>query len=538
MSNASRSNCAVIHAHEGATLEQAKALFTEYVRSLAFSLDYQDIDAELATLPGKYAPPRGCIFIATVDGQPMGCIALRPIDPMAHDTVHGHPARVCEMKRMYVRPAARGLGLARTLANALIEFATAAGYDLMKLDTESDFIAAVSLYRSLGFVDCPRYNNDPQPNTLWMARPLGTGFGAAATIPLGTRMTSVQSIPTPPATLKSEPEFASEILRSESDALDALAARIAGPMAKQFTHAVDLICTCADTGGNVLVSGLGKSGLVGSKISATLSSLGIPSHPVHPAEAAHGDLGRFRSTDTVICISASGQTQEVVDLASILKQDGLPIIAIVNADSADASALARLATVTLTLGISHEAGHPHFVAPTSTTTATMALGDALSLAAARRRCFTDADFARRHPGGSLGGLLRPVTDVLRFEVGKNLPLIPDTSTVREALQIAAQVGRRPGAIVLVDQATGRLSGIFTDADVRRLILREPSELDHPISGVMTRSPRTLPSSAIVRDAVLLVRETRADEIPVIDESGRPVGVLDVQDLFTMRLVRD
>jgi arabinose-5-phosphate isomerase len=522
----------------GAALEQAKALFTEYVRSLAFSLDYQDIDAELATLPGKYAPPQGCIFIAVVDGQPMGCIALRPIAGMPHDLVQGRPARVCEMKRMYVRPAARGLGLGRLLASAIIEFATAAGYDQMKLDTESDFTAAVSLYRSLGFTDCPRYNNDPQPNTLWMARPLGTGFGAPATIPFVSKMTTVQTIPSPAATLQSEPAFASEILRGEGDALLALASRVAGPMAKQFTQAVDLICNCADTGGNVLVSGLGKSGLVGSKISATLSSLGIPSHPVHPAEAAHGDLGRFRSTDTVICISASGQTQEVVDLASILKQDGLPIIAIVNADSADASALARLASVTLTLGIAHEAGHPHFVAPTSTTTATMAMGDALALAAARRRCFTDADFARRHPGGSLGGLLRPVTDVLRFEVGKNLPLIPDTATVREALRIAAQVGRRPGAIVLIDSATGKLSGIFTDADVRRLILREPSELDHPISGVMTRSPRTLPSSAIVRDAVLLVRETRADEIPVIDEAGRPVGVLDVQDLFTMRLVRD
>jgi len=332
--------------------------------------------------------------------------------------------------------------------------------------------------------------------------------------------------------------FAAEILRAESDALASLADRLAGPMAVAFERAVDLICACADHNGTVLVSGLGKSGLVGAKISATMASLGIPSHPVHPAEAAHGDLGRFRASDTVICISSSGQTQEVVDLASILKQDGLPIIAIVNPLNADATSLGHLATVTLSLGVDREAGHPQFVAPTSTTTATMALGDALSLAAARRRCFSDADFARRHPGGSLGGLLRPVTDVLRFEVGKNLPLIPDTASVREALQAAATVGRRPGAIVLVDAASGRLSGIFTDADVRRLILRNPSELDHPIATVMTRSPRTLPAGSLVRDAVLLVRETRADEIPVVDDAGRPIGVLDVQDLFTMRLVRD
>lgn len=332
--------------------------------------------------------------------------------------------------------------------------------------------------------------------------------------------------------------YAAEILAQESAALASLGTRLGGPMAADFARAVDLICTCADTGGNVLVSGLGKSGLVGAKISATLASLGIPSHAVHPAEAAHGDLGRFRSSDTVICISASGQTQEVVDLASILKQDGLPIVAIVNPLAGAVTALGHLATVTLSLGVEREAGHPDFVAPTSTTTATLALGDALALAAARRRCFTDADFARRHPGGSLGGQLRPVTDVLRFEVGKNLPLIPDRVSVREALQIAAQAGRRPGAIVLIDESSGKLSGLFTDADVRRLILRDPAELQRPISEVMTRSPRTLPKAALVRDAVVLVSETRADEIPVIDEDGRPIGVLDVQDLFTMRLVRD
>jgi arabinose-5-phosphate isomerase len=156
---------------------------------------------------------------------------------------------------------------------------------------------------------------------------------------------------------------------------------------------------------------------------------------------------------------------------------------------------------------------------------------------ARRRRFTDEDFAKRHPGGALGGLLRPVTETLRFRAGENCPLIPHHVSVREALERAAEVGRRPGAILLIDGA-GRLTGIFTDGDLRRLILRDAAELSRPVEQVMTRRPRALESSALVRDAVRMFRECRQDEIPVVDEAGRPVGILDVQDLVAMRLVRD
>jgi arabinose-5-phosphate isomerase len=328
--------------------------------------------------------------------------------------------------------------------------------------------------------------------------------------------------------------FARTVLTAEAQALAALAETIGDSFAK----AVDLIVRCADSGGTVLVTGLGKSGLVGAKISATMASLGIPSHAVHPSEAAHGDLGRFRTTDTVICISYSGETDEVVNLAAVLKQDGLPIISITGkaADAGGPSSLERLSTVCLNLGIAEEAGAPDFVAPTSSTTATMALGDALTLAAARRRNFTDEDFARRHPGGALGGLLRPVTEVMRCVAGQNLPLVPDTCTVIEAERRAAQVGRRPGAIMLVD-SKGVLSGIFTDGDLRRLILKDAAELSRPVAQVMTRSPRTLPDSSLVRDAVRMFREFRQDEIPVLDDAGRPVGILDVQDLIAMKLVK-
>jgi arabinose-5-phosphate isomerase len=176
-------------------------------------------------------------------------------------------------------------------------------------------------------------------------------------------------------------------------------------------------------------------------------------------------------------------------------------------------------------------------APTASTTASLALGDALALAAARRRKFDDAQFARRHPGGTLGGLLRPVTEVLRFRIGQNCPAVPDTTPVLEA--VGRGFGRGAGAVILLD-SSGRLSGIMTDADLRkRLTEKGPGDwLREPISHVMTRSPTTLPDTSLVRDAVRLTRERRLDEIPVVDAAGRPVGILDVQDLIAMRLVKD
>lgn len=338
-----------------------------------------------------------------------------------------------------------------------------------------------------------------------------------------------------------EVEAARSLIRAEADALRA----VADSLDDRFSQAVMLVERCAGSGGSVLVSGLGKSGLVGAKIAATMSSLGIPSHFIHPAEAVHGDLGRFRRNDLLVAISASGETDEVVNLAAIVRQDGLPIIAItcrprgaLNGSEEKPSSLARLATVTLALHVEREACEPEFAAPTSSTTATMALGDALAVAAARRRAFTDAEFARRHPGGALGGLLRSVTDVMRFVAGRNLPLIPADMPVMDAMHKADEIGRRPGCLVIVDPGSGRLAGIFTDGDFRRLVLRDARAMMRPIGDVMTRNPRTLQEEALARDAVRLFRENRQDEIPIVDAGGRPVGVLDVQDLVALRLVSD
>ncbi|CAN5752688.1 KpsF/GutQ family sugar-phosphate isomerase [soil metagenome] len=334
-------------------------------------------------------------------------------------------------------------------------------------------------------------------------------------------------------TLQPAPEreltLARDLLRAESRAVAGLADLLDG----EFTRAVEAIAQCAQRHGTVLVTGLGKSGLIGAKIAATLTSLGIPAHFVHPTEAAHGDLGNFRTHDVCIALSYSGETEEVIALAALLKQDGLPVIAISRGHAA--SGLAHAATISLALGPCEDDLSP---APMASTTATLALGDALALCASARLRFTDADFARRHPGGALGALMRPVAEILRFQVadGSLRPAL-ETMSVAEALAASETTVRRPGAMLVVG-AAGALVGLFTDADLRRLILKDPGTLQHPIARHMTRAPGTLPDTALVRDAVRMVREFRRDEIPVVDRAGRPVGLLDVQDLVAMKLVRE
>jgi len=322
------------------------------------------------------------------------------------------------------------------------------------------------------------------------------------------------------------------VLRAEARAISGL------ELGDSFDRATEILATCADAGGTVLVTGLGKSGLIGAKISATLASLGIASHPVHPTEAAHGDLGRFRQTDAVLALSFSGETTEVIDLVTLLRQDSIPIVSMTREPDGEApSSLWRLSDAALPLRADDDGAGLGYLAPTASTTAMLALGDALAVAAAYRRGFSREEFARRHPGGALGGLLRPVSEMLRFRVGENVPLISERASVLEAEAEAASFGRRPGAILIVDE-DGRLAGIFTDGDFRRLMIGDRAALDRPIGEVMTRDPRTMLDSAIAHDAVQLIRETRQDEIPVVTGDRRPIGILDVQDLIAMKLVQE
>ena len=320
-------------------------------------------------------------------------------------------------------------------------------------------------------------------------------------------------------------------------ALDAEAAAISAvDLDGGFDRAVDLVLGCGgEDGGSLVVSGLGKSGLIGRKLAATFASTGTPAHFLHPVEAMHGDLGRVRRRDVVLLLSNTGNTEEVVALAALLRQDGVSTIAICGNASSE---LGRLATACLCIGDVTEAC-PHNLAPTASTAAMLALGDALALCASSERGFDPDAFSRFHPGGGLGRQLLPVAQAMRFRIGENLDATPANATLRAAYQRAEQTARskglrRAGALLVVDP-TGRLAGIFTDGDLRRQVFHGLS-LDAPVAEAMTRNPTTLPHDAPVRDAVRIVRERRIDEVPVIDDEGRPVGLIDVQDLVALKVI--
>ena len=324
-------------------------------------------------------------------------------------------------------------------------------------------------------------------------------------------------------------EFARQVMQAEADAIGRIQLNDA------FHEAVEVILTISS--GTLVVSGLGKSGLIGQKLSATFASTGTPAHFMHPVEAMHGDLGKVRKGDVVLLLSYGGNTDEVVSLAELLKQDGVPVIVMVGRDDCD---LARVADVTLLVGDVTEAC-PHNLAPTASTTATLALGDALALAVSRRRNFGVNDFQKVHPGGGLGRQLMPVVHAMRFKAGDNQPLIGLGLSVQQAYakaeEFAKESGlRRAGALLIVDDE-GALAGIVTDGDLRSaLINKGPEVWGGPIRELMTTNPTTLLNTALVRDAVRIVREKRFDEIPVVDADGRPVGLIDVQDLAALKVI--
>lgn len=320
--------------------------------------------------------------------------------------------------------------------------------------------------------------------------------------------------------------FARKVLTTEAQAI------LAVPIDDAFHDAVERILNCT---GTLVISGLGKNGPIAQKLSATFASTGTPSHFLHPTEAVHGDLGRIRSNDIVLLLSRSGNTEEIVTLAALLKQDNVPVIGMAAKRESD---LGRLATLTLIIGDTPEAC-PHNLAPTASTTAMLALGDALALTVSSRRNFGVQDFRRYHPGGSLGRELMPVIQALRLRVGDNLPVFTPDITVESAFaQAEAQApgGRRPGALVIVDEH-GKLAGIFTDGDLRRLLIRHGGNaLAMPLANVMTQNPRRLTNQSLVRDAVAMARQFRIDEMPVVDEQGTAIGLLDVQDLMGLKVI--
>ncbi len=328
--------------------------------------------------------------------------------------------------------------------------------------------------------------------------------------------------------------FLCEVLQAESNAINRVSVEIASNQStyQQWLTAIDILESCR---GHVIFSGMGKSGLVGAKLSATFSSIGQPSHVVHPAEAVHGDLGSIKNNDVVILMSYSGTTEEVLNLAAILRTDEVPRIGI---SSSHDSPLAKLCDVHLSTGAITEAC-PLNLAPTASTTATLAIGDALGLAVSRRRNFSADDFHKHHPGGMLGAGLRSITEILRFKVGDNLPTVHTSTLVGKALLAARPTTnkRRAGAILLVDD-DNKLVGIFTDGDLRRLVIDNSQPMECVIGEVASANPRRLATSALVRDAKQLVAEYRVDEIPVVDDQNHPIGLIDVQDLIAMKVVTE
>ena len=316
--------------------------------------------------------------------------------------------------------------------------------------------------------------------------------------------------------------YARRVLQVEANALGSLVARVGA----EFAQAARMVYRCR---GNVVTSGIGKAGIIARKTSATLASTGTPSLFLHAAEAVHGDLGRVQPKDLVLILSYGGETAEVTRLLGQLEKMKVPIIAMTgNRDST----LARHAKVLLWMGQIDEAC-PMGLAPTATTTAMLALGDALALTVLKMRQkagrFSREEFALYHPGGSLGRQLIMVETVMRK--GLDLPAARDNLTLREALASLRSMRRRSGAVCLVD-ARGRLTGIVTDADLRRLLeAGRDACLDQSVSGVMTRRPKFVRATDTAGDALQIINRYFIEELPVVDGRGRLVGLIDVQDLL-------
>ena len=306
------------------------------------------------------------------------------------------------------------------------------------------------------------------------------------------------------------------VLAIEADAVAALEHRLD----ENFARACALLLGCE---GRIVVTGMGKSGHVASKIAATLASTGSPAFFVHPAEAIHGDLGMITPRDVVLALSNSGETTELLTILPVIKRLGVALVALTgNGDST----LSRYATVTIDVSVPAEAC-PLNLAPTASTTAALAMGDALAIAVLEARGFTEQDFARSHPGGSLGRrLLLHVSDVMRR--GADLPRVhPDTPLTEGLLEMSR---KRLGLTAVVD-GDDRVVGVFTDGDLRRALDRRIDIQKSRMSDVMTQNPRSIGASELAAEAVLMMEKHAVNGLLVLDQSGRLAGALNVHDLL-------
>jgi len=315
-------------------------------------------------------------------------------------------------------------------------------------------------------------------------------------------------------------EYGRDVIRQEARAL----LWITENLDLRFARAVTMVLDCS---GQVVLSGMGKAGLVAQKISATMASTGTPSQFLHPAEAIHGDLGRVRAGDILILLSNSGETGEIKRLLNPVKRIGAPIISITGNRDSD---VARHSDLVLEIGKEYEAC-PIGLAPTTSTTAMLAIGDAVAMAVAKTRNFSREEFAFFHPAGTLGRTLMRVEEIMRKD---NCHTVVDEEILcYQALDRINSTPGRPGAASVVDK-NGILVGFITDGDiVRKLTAGNRGFLDLPVKEMMTRDPKVIHLHQLASEAHRAMQEKRVDQLPVVDKEHRPVGLVDVQDLLDL-----
>ncbi|RJP17153.1 MAG: KpsF/GutQ family sugar-phosphate isomerase [Candidatus Abyssobacteria bacterium SURF_5] len=310
-------------------------------------------------------------------------------------------------------------------------------------------------------------------------------------------------------------ERAKEVLKIEGEAI----LKLRDKVGSSFEQAVDIIMKCK---GRVIVTGMGKPGIIARKISATLASTGTPSLAMHPADAIHGDLGMVTKEDVVILISNSGKTEEITRLLPMIKRIGAKLIAMTGDTN---SPLSEYSDCVLDCSVDAEAC-PFNLAPTASTTASLAMGDALAVVLLEKKGFRVEDYAFYHPGGNLGRQLLKICDVMRK--GARNPIVHQDALVKEALLVATHA--RAGAAVIVDE-TGRLTGIFTDGDLRRSLEKDSDLLSKPVKHFMTKSPLSVSPEKLVNEVMRLIKDQRKKDLPVVDDEGKPIGFIDEQDLL-------
>jgi arabinose-5-phosphate isomerase len=317
------------------------------------------------------------------------------------------------------------------------------------------------------------------------------------------------------------------LVRTEAAALLALADRLEGPMSAAFASAVELILQCGDARGRVVVTGMGKSGIIAQKIAATLSSTGTPALFLHPAEAVHGDLGMLLAGDVVIALSASGETEEILRLLATLKRKGDALIGFCcNLKST----LATASDVALDCSVEREACGLN-LAPTASTTTMLALGDALAIAVSLRKGFRAEDFADLHPGGKLGKRLALVRDLMH--AGDAVPVVAPSTAMTDV--IFEMSSKRLGLATV--QEEGKLLGVFSDGDLRRLLEREGgAALTRTAGEAMNAAPRTIAASELAATALAILEERKITSLVVVDGAGKVEGVLHLHDLWGVELI--